>query len=83
MAIYTKRVQSVLTHDQYEALVELSQITGKPLSVLIREAVEKAYFEQKARDRRRVAFERLLSLQAPVSDWPEMEDEIAKGATSD
>ena len=45
MAVYTHRVQSVLTQEQYEALVELSQSTGKPLSVLIREAVEKTYLD--------------------------------------
>ncbi len=82
MAIYTKRVQSVLTKEQYETLVELSQNTGKPLSVLVREAVEKVYFERKARDRRQAALNRLLSLQAPVSDWSEMEEEIAAGASS-
>jgi predicted DNA-binding protein len=82
MALYNKRVQSVLTDEQYEMLVELSQSTGKPLSVLIREAVEKVYFERKARDRRQAALQRLLSLQAPVDDWPEMEKEIAEGASS-
>jgi predicted DNA-binding protein len=82
MALYNKRVQSVLTDEQYEMLVELSQSTGKPLSVLIREAVEEVYFERKARDRRQAALQRLLSLQAPVDDWPEMEKEIAEGASS-
>jgi predicted DNA-binding protein len=82
MALYNKRVQSVLTDEQYEMLVELSQSTGKPLSVLIREAVEQVYFERKARDRRQAALQRLLSLQAPVDDWPEMEKEIAEGASS-
>lgn len=82
MALYNKRVQSVLTEEQYEMLVELSQSSGKPLSVLIREAVEQVYFERKARDRRQAALQRLLSLQAPVDDWPEMEKEIAEGASS-
>jgi predicted DNA-binding protein len=82
MAVYTHRVQSVLTQEQYEALVELSQSTEKPLSVLIREAVEKTYLDQQERDRRQAALERLLSLKAPVSDWPDMEQEISQGATS-
>jgi predicted DNA-binding protein len=82
MALYRKRVQSLLTDEQYEMLVELSQSSGKPLSELIREAVEQVYFERKAHDRRQAALQRLLSLQAPVDDWPEMEKEIAEGATS-
>jgi predicted DNA-binding protein len=82
MATYTKRVQSVFTKEQYEMLVELSQTTGKPLSVLVREAVEEVYFEQRAHDCRQKALSRLLSLQAPVSDWSEMEEEIAEGASS-
>ncbi len=82
MALYNKRVQSVLTDEQYEMLVELSQSSGKPLSVLIREAVEQVYFERRARDRRQAALQHLLSLQAPVNDWPEMEKEIAEGASS-
>lgn len=82
MAIYTRRIQSLLTEEQYEALVELSQSTNKPLSVLIREAVENVYFEQTARNRRQAALNRLLSLHASVGDWPEMETEINEGASS-
>ena len=82
MAVYTRRVQSVLTQEQYEALLELSQSTGKPLSELIREAVEKTYLEQQDRNRRQAALERLLSLEAPVSDWPDMEKEIIQGVSS-
>lgn len=83
MALYNKRVQSVLTEEQYDTLVELSQSSGKPLSVLIREAVEQVYFERRARDRRQAALSRLLSLQAPVDDWPEMEKEIVEGASAE
>lgn len=82
MAVYTKRVQSVLTDEQYRALVELSERTGKAVSVLIREAVEEVYLERQDRQRRQAALDRLLSLQAPVADWPQMEAEISEGATS-
>jgi len=82
MAVYTRRVQSVLTQEQYEALLELSQSTGKPLSELIREAVEKTYLEQQDRNRRQSALARLISLEAPVSDWPDMEKEIIQGVFS-
>ena len=63
MALYSKRVQSVFTEEQYETLVELSQTSGKPLSVLIREAVEQVYFERREHERRQAALQRLLSLR--------------------
>jgi len=80
MATYTRRVQAVLTEEQYEALSRLSEERGKPLSVLIREAVEKVYLEEVERGRRRAALQRLLSLEAPVADWEQMEEEIIQGA---
>jgi len=81
MATYTRRVQAVLTEEQYETLSRLSEEMEKPLSVLIREAVEKVYLEEVERGRRRAALQRLLSLEAPVADWEQMEDEIIRGAT--
>jgi predicted DNA-binding protein len=80
MAVYTKRVQTVLTEVQYEALTQLADETGKPVSVLIREAVEDTYLAEVERRRRRVALEKLLALDAPVADWDQMEDEILEGA---
>lgn len=74
----SNRVQSLLTDEQYETLVELSQSSDKLLSVLIREALEQVYFERRARDRRQANLQRLLSLQAPVDDWPETEKEITE-----
>ena len=80
MATYTRRVQAVLTDEQYEALSHLAEERGKPLSVLIREAVEKVYLEEVERGRRQAALQRLLSLEAPVADWEQMEEEIIQGA---
>jgi len=77
---YTKRVQTVLTEEQYVLLKEIAREQGKPVSVLIREAIEEEYLEKVARKRRRAALKSLLSLEAPVADWEEMEAEIAKGA---
>jgi hypothetical protein len=81
MGTYVKRVQTLLTEEEYQDLSRLSADWQKPLSALIREAVEKVYFEQVMRQRRRAALESLLALQAPVSDWPEMEREIIQGAS--
>ena len=80
MATYTKRVQTMLTDDQFATLERLSRETSEPISLLIRAAIEKVYFEQERRARREAALASLLSLNAPVSDWPEMEQEIIEGA---
>ncbi len=80
MRIYTQRVQTVLTAEQYALLRQLSKERDKPVSVLIREAVERVYFKQAALWRRRTALKSLLSLNAPVADWEQMEEEIIKGA---
>ena len=80
MRIYTQRVQTVLTAEQYTLLRRLSEEQGKPISVLVREAVERVYFEQAALRHRRAALKSLLSLNAPVADWEQMEEEIIKGA---
>ena len=80
MPVYTERVQTVLTAEQYEQLAQLAEQSRKPLSVLIREAIEQTYFEAIDRRRREQALERLLSLDAPVADWEQMEAEIERGA---
>ncbi len=81
MAIYTRRVQAVLTEEQYAALSRLSATLNKPISLLIREAIEKAYLEEAERERRRAALRQLLLLNAPVADWDQIEEEIEQGAT--
>ena len=80
MGAYTNRVQSVLSENQYLALQELSKKLHKPVSVLIREAIEQVYFEPISQKRRQDALEQLLSLEAPVADWEQMEAEIIQGA---
>lgn len=80
MAVYTERVQAVLTPEQYEKLSQLAEQSGKPVSVLIREAIDQTYFVELDQRRRRQALDRLLALAAPVDDWPQMEAEIEQGA---
>lgn len=79
MRVYTQRVQTVLTAQQHALLQQLSKEQKKPVSVLVREAVERVYFKQAILRRRRTALQSLLSLNAPVSDWEQMEEEIIKG----
>ena len=82
MAELTKRVQAVLSEKQYKALEERSGELGKPVSRLIREAIEQVYFAPAERERRRAALDRLLALEAPVDDWERMEEEIIHGSLS-
>lgn len=80
MGTYVRRVQAVLTEEEYRDLCSLAEETRKPVSVLVREAVEQVYFQPAALERRQRALESLFSLNAPVSDWPEIEQEIIRGA---
>jgi predicted DNA-binding protein len=79
MAVFTHRVQAVLTEQQFAALETLAREVGKPISALVRDAVEKTYFEKETLEHRREALQRLLALQAPTDNWPEMEKEIIRG----
>jgi predicted DNA-binding protein len=69
----------VLTEEQYSLLRSLSEERGKAVSALIREAIEQIYVQGVNRQRREVAVERLLTLEAPVAKWEQKED-IARGA---
>lgn len=79
MALYTERVQTVFTKEQYALLLELAEQAQKPLSVMIREAVEERYFARIDQRKRQQALANLLALDAPVADWPQMETEIEQG----
>ena len=81
MAAYTKRVQTVLSDDQYATLSRLAEERHTPVSVLVRDAVETVYIERAHREQRLAALARLLALNAPVDDWPVMEEQIIRGAT--
>lgn len=73
---YAKRVQMMLTEQQYELLHEYAQEIDKPLSVVIRETVEQSLIIDLEQRRKQKALERLCSGDTPVSDWPEMERQI-------
>ncbi len=83
MSTYTRRAQTVLTEEQYALLQSLSEKRGKPVSVLIREAIEQVYVQEAIQQRRQAAVERLLALNAPVADWEQMEEEIIRGALNE
>ena len=80
MPVYASRIQSLITEAQYRQLLRISKKQHKPISQLVREAIEEVYLRESATEQRRKALQELLSLQAPVADWSQMEKEIASGA---
>jgi hypothetical protein len=73
---YVKRVQTMLTEQQYELLQEYAQEVDKPLSVVIREVVEQSLIVDLEQRRKQKALEWLCSQELPVDDWEVMERQI-------
>ena len=73
---YTKRVQTMLTERQYVLLQEYAQEINKPLSVLIREAVEQSLILDLEQRRKQKALEWMAAQELPVDDWEVMERQI-------
>jgi len=80
-SVRTKRVQTVLTKEQYELLLQVAKKKKKTVSSLVRQAVEVECLQEELHATRQHALKNLLSLDAPVNDWEKMEGEIVKGAT--
>lgn len=80
MALYTRRIQATLTEEQYRELQRQARARHITVSELVRETLERQYFEGPVVEQRREALRDLVSLRAPVADWPEMEAEILRGA---
>ncbi len=76
MATHTRKVQVLLDGEQHRALLALAKAQGKPLSVLLREAVVGQLLREARRVGRQKAFEEISAMSLPVGDWPEMEKEI-------
>lgn len=81
MPTFTRRIQAVLSEGQYRDLIRIAKKQHKPISHLVREAIEEVYLGGSAIEDRREALADLLSMDAPVADWEQMEDEIILGAT--
>jgi len=80
LALYTRRIQATLTEEQYRELQRQARARHITVSELVRETLERQYFEGPVVEQRREALRDLVSLRAPVADWPEMEAEILRGA---
>jgi hypothetical protein len=80
MPKYYKKVQVLLTEDQYKAMEEISSMRKKKVSFLVREAIEEYHLKAKKKKEIAEAVDRLLSLPpvpAPES-WEEFEKELAR-----
>jgi hypothetical protein len=72
----TRKVQVVLSADQYELLVDHAREQGKSVSALLRESLEHALLESLEQRRMQAAFERLTGQRLPVADWEEIERDL-------
>jgi len=70
MPKYSKKIQVLLTEDQYKAMEEISTKRKKKVGFLVREAVEEYYLKNKKKQEIADAVDRLLSLpEVPVPDY--------------
>lgn len=79
MPKYSKRVQVLLTEQQYKTLEEIASQRKKKVGSLVREAVEEYHLKKKKKREIAEAADRLLSLPpVPVPEtWEEFEKELA------
>ena len=77
MPKYSKKIQVLLTEDQYQAMEEISAKRKKKVGFLVREAIEEYHLKAKKKKEIAEAVDRLLSLpEVPVpEDYQEWEAE--------
>ena len=80
MPKYFKKVQVLLTENQYNGLEEIASQRKKKLGTLVREAVEEYHIKKKKEREIAEAADRILSLpEVPIpEDWEEFEKELAR-----
>ena len=78
MATLIHKIQVLLSHEQYQALLALAKAQGKRLSGLLREAVVEQLLKDARRTAKQKAFEEITSMELPVGDWSEMEKGIER-----
>jgi hypothetical protein len=73
-----KRIQTLLTSDEYALLEEYSKHIQKPISTLVRETLKHTLLAELQKHRTQRALARLTGQELPVSDWYIMEQEIER-----
>ena len=84
MAKYLKKIQVLLTSQQFKDLEEIASKNHKKLGTLVREAIEEYHLKKKKQQEIAEAVDRLLSLpEAPVpEDYQKWEAEYLEGKYS-
>jgi len=80
MAKYSKKVQVLLTEQQFKDLGEIASKNHKKLGALVREAIEEYHLKKKRQQEIADAVDRLLSIpEVPApEDWEDFEKELAR-----
>ena len=78
MPTLTHKIQVLLDDEQHRALLALAKSQGKPLSVLLREAVVGQLLKKARQTAKQKAFEEIVAMDLPVADWSQMEKEIER-----
>jgi hypothetical protein len=74
MPSLTKRVQVLLSPEQFARLRTIARTEGESLGAIIRRAVDEVYFQHEGQERLEVV-RRMAAMSLPVSDWEQMERE--------
>lgn len=87
MANLTKRVQVLVSDEDWSALARLAQAKGASIGQLIRDALAQVYFTPEGKQdlaSRRQRVDQLVALNLPLTDdWSALEDEIEARAYED
>lgn len=78
MPTLTKRVQVLLSPEQWSRLQAIAHAQRRSLGALVRKAVEEVYLQPEECGKL-AAVERMAALRLPVADWEQMERESARG----
>ena len=76
---FTERTQVLLSPEQRARLERLARRQRRSVGAVVRDAIDA--YAPSDEQRRREALAELLSLDAPVPDWPAMKRQIIDGAT--
>ena len=79
MPAYQRKIQVLLTEEQFQDLGEIAAQQKKKVGALVREAIEEYYLKKAKQGRIAEAADRLLSLPevSVPEDWEQFEKELA------